>query len=160
MRPISGPPGFPALLRLRSVGNLVNLSTPAGLAVAALGRARVRRLSGGLFLGEHYRLGFPRAGAFTIGNVILTGGSWDDLERRFPHLLAHEERHTWQYLYCLGLPYLVLYSAAMGWSAIRTGDRSSANFFERQANLGHGGYVELPTRPLIHGVLRLLRRPS
>ena len=133
-------------LRLRSIGNVVNLSTPTGLLFAALGRATVRRQPGGLFLAEHYRLSFPVAGAFTIGNVILTRSRWEDLERRYPRLLDHEEAHTWQYLYCLGVPYYLAYTVCMAWSVLRTGDRASANFFERQADLAHGGYVERPHR--------------
>jgi hypothetical protein len=142
---------------MRAVGNLTNLSTPAGLLVAALGRSRVQRRPGGLFLAEDYRLRFPPAGAFTIGNVIITAGRWEDLERRFPDLLAHEEAHTWQYLYCLGLPYYLAYSACMGWSMVRTGDRAAANFFERQAGLVRGGYVERPSRPVGTGVRALLQ---
>ena len=145
------------LLWMRAVGNLTNLSTPAGLLVAALGRSKVRRRPGGLFLAEDYRLRFPPAGAFTIGNVIITAGRWEDLERRFPDLLAHEEAHTWQYLYCLGLPYYLAYSACMGWSMVRTGDRAAGNFFERQAGLVRGGYVERPNRPVGTGVRALLR---
>ena len=145
------------LLGLRSAGNLVNLSTPAGLLVARLGRAKVRRHPRGLFLAEEYRLRFPVAGAFTIGNVLITGGRWEDLERRFPELLAHEEAHSWQYLYCLGLPYYLAYTACMGWSMLRTGDRAAANFFERQAGLVRGGYAERPVRPVRAGVLLLLR---
>jgi hypothetical protein len=148
--------GRPALW-LRAVGNLANLSTPAGLLVAALGRSRIRRRDGGLFLAEDYRLRFPPAGAFTIGNVIITGGHWDELERRFPDLLAHEEAHTWQYLYCLGLPYYLAYSACMGWSMVRTGDRAAGNFFERRAGLVRGGYAERPNRPVGTGVRELVR---
>jgi hypothetical protein len=138
----------PRLLRARRIGNLVNLSTPTGLLVAALGRATVQRGPNGLILAENYRFRFPVAGAFTIGNVILTSGRWEDLERRFPELLDHEEAHTWQYLYCFGLPYYLAYSACMGWSVLRTGDRAAANFFEREAGLVRGGYRELPNRSL------------
>ncbi len=145
-----------ALQWLRFVGNFANLSTPAGLLVVALGRASIRRGPRGLFVAENYRLKFPVAGAFTIGNVIITGARWDDLERRFPQLFEHEEAHSWQYLYCLGLPYYLAYSACMGWSMLRTGDRAAANFFERRAGLIQGGYAQLPTRPLLEGVRSLL----
>lgn len=139
----------PALLyEMRAAGNLLNLSTPVGLLVAALGRARLRRGERRLILAEGYRLRFPVAGAFTVGNVILTGGQFDELQIHHPRLLEHEEVHTWQYLYCFGLPYYVAYSACLVWSVLRTGDRASANFFERQAGLHHGGYVEQPVRPL------------
>ncbi|GAA2112243.1 hypothetical protein GCM10009841_35760 [Microlunatus panaciterrae] len=145
-------------LRLRLLGNLVNLTTPFGLLVAWIGRAQVRRGPRGLYLGEHYRLGFPVADAFTIGNVITTRDSWPELLERNPDLLTHEEGHTWQYLYCLGLPFYPAYAVSMLWSVIRTGDRASANFFERQAGLRIGGYRELPRRSLLQAVRSLLGR--
>jgi hypothetical protein len=142
----------------RRVGNFVNLSTPAGLLVATIGRASIRPGPRGLFLAEGYRLTFPVAGAFTIGNVITTGGTWEDMTRRFPQLLEHEEVHSWQYLCCLGLPYYLPYTACMAWSIVRTGDRASGNFFERQAGLARGGYVELPRRPVLAGLQAIVRR--
>ena len=152
----SRPSPSPGLLRLRQFGNVVNLSTPAGLLVATLGRADISTGPGGLYLAEHYRLRFPVAGGFTIGNVLITAGRWEDLDRRCPGLLQHEEAHTWQYLYCLGLPYWLAYSACMGWSVLRTGDRGSGNFFERQAGLEAGGYLDRPARPVAAGARSLL----
>jgi hypothetical protein len=140
-----------ALQWLRFTGNLINLSTPVGLAVAAVGGARIRRGPRGLFLCEGYRLNFPIAGAFTIGNVITTTATWEEKLRRYPQLLRHEERHSWQYLYCFGFPYYIPYVIFMGWSWLRTGDRAARNFFERQAGLQIGGYRELPTRRLSEG---------
>ena len=63
-------PGWPTTRWqwVRFVGNFANLSTPVGLAVAKIGRATIKRGPRGLFLGEGYRLGFPVAGAFTVGN--------------------------------------------------------------------------------------------
>lgn len=129
------------LLRLRAVGNAVNLTTPLGLLVARIGGARIRRGPRGLVLAERYRLSFPIAAAFTIGNVIITGHDWDELLRRNPDLLRHEEWHSWQYLYCLGFPFFPIYSICMGWSWLWTRDRAKANFFERQAGLDTGGYL-------------------
>ncbi len=57
-------------------------------------------------------------------------------------LLGHEERHSTQYAWCLGLPFLVLYSLCAGWSVLRTGNPGTANFFERQAGLAAGGYPD------------------
>lgn len=133
---------------VRLLGNAANLSTPAGLVVAVIGRARIRRGPRGLVLADHYRPHFPVAGAFTVGNVIVTGEDWDRLDERLPELLAHEEAHSWQYLLCLGLPYLPIYTACMAWSVLRTGDRASGNVFERRAGLLIGGYRERPVRPL------------
>lgn len=138
--------------RVRRWGNLVNLSTPLGLLVARLGRANVRSGPRGLLLAEGYRLRFPFAPAFTVGNVILARRTWPEAQRHHPHLLEHEERHTWQYLYCLGLPYLLAYGGCLAWSVVRTGDRASRNFFERQAGLAAGGYAEQPVRPVRQAV--------
>lgn len=141
--PKSSEPSAPrsALEWLRLAGNTANLSTPLGLGVAVLGRARIRRGPRGLVLADRYRFSFPVASAFTIGNVLLTAGDWSELSRRRPQLLAHEEGHTWQYLYCLGLPFFPLYGLSLAWSWLRTGDHATGNFFERRAGLMSGGYA-------------------
>jgi hypothetical protein len=143
---------------VRAVGNVVNLTTPLGLAIAAIGRATWRRGPRGLVLAEGYRLSFPVAGAFTVGNVIITSNTWDEQLRRHPGLLQHEERHSSQYAVCLGLPFFVAYTSCMGWSMLRTGDRAAANFFETNAGLGLGGYRRYPKRSLRAGVGELLGR--
>lgn len=141
---------------LRFAGNLVNFSTPAGLLVATVGRARCESRPGGLFLCEGYRLPFPIAGAFTVGNVITTRSRWAELVARYPDLLRHEERHTWQWLYCAGVGFLPAYGACLIWSVLRTGDRAAGNFFERSAGLATGGYRDLPQRPVFEGVRAVL----
>lgn len=143
---------------VRLVGNFANLSTPFGLLVARLGRAELSRGPRGLFLGERYRLKFPLAGAFTIGNVITTSKTFEEMLRQYPDLLRHEEKHTWQYLYCIGLPYYLPYTGCLVWSLLRTGDRAAANFFERQAGLVTGGYIEYPRRPVLVNMRELAAR--
>ncbi len=133
---------------LRRVGNLANLTTPLGLLVARIGRAEVRPGPRGLLLAEGYRLRFPVAGAFTVGDVILTGGTFAERLRLTPQLLEHEERHSWQYLCCLGLPFFPVYVGLMGWSVLRTGDRAARHAFERHAGLAAGGYREQPVIPI------------
>jgi hypothetical protein len=145
---------------LRFLCNIVNLTTPAGLLVALIGRARLRRGPRGLVLGEGYRLKFPVAGAFTIGNVITTGSTWEEKLTELPGLLQHEEGHTWQYLYCIGLPFYLAYGICMAWSVLRTGDRAARNFFERQAGLAIGGYPDLPTRPISAGIAAIFTKPA
>ncbi|SDS38590.1 hypothetical protein [Microlunatus soli] len=140
VRPIGGG-RLTAPQQLRRLGNWANLSTPVGLLIARIGRADVQRGPRGLVLADGYRLGFPIAGAFTVGNVVITARSWPDLLATSPNLLRHEERHSWQYLACLGLPFFGLYAAAMGWSWLRTGDLARANVFERAAGLADGGYL-------------------
>ena len=134
--------------RLRQVGNWVNLTTPLGIGVAKLGHARVSRGPRGLLLAERYRLGLPVASAFTVGNVLVTRQTWEAVLARNPRLFEHEERHTWQYLYCGGLPFIGVYVVSTAWSLLRTGDRAARNVFERQAGLKIGGYLDVPVRPI------------
>ncbi|GAA0354835.1 hypothetical protein [Micropruina glycogenica] len=152
--------------RVRQVGNLMNLSSALGLTAARLGRARLRPGPQGLLLAEGYRLNFPsRAGAFTVGNVILTSTDFESLTAREPHVMDHESAHAWQYFWCGGLPFLPLYALAAGWSWLRTGDLASANFFERNAGLVRGGYREAPITNIgfkrLRGRLQtLIEKPS
>lgn len=133
--------------RFKQIANCINLTTPVGIGVALLGKARRRPGPRGLILAEEYRLKFPIAGAFTIGNVVITPHRFDEQRlRRFPGLIEHEERHSWQWTFCLGLPFLPLYLLAMAWSWLRTGDRASHNFFEVRAGLRSGGYLRKQTR--------------
>ncbi|MDO5499577.1 MAG: hypothetical protein Q4F67_07855 [Propionibacteriaceae bacterium] len=126
------------------MGNVCNLSTPAGLAIAAIARCRLRLGPRGLILAEGYRPRFPFASAFTVGNVILIRGTLGDCTR---DLLDHEEAHSWQYL-ATGPLFLPLYAAALGWSWLRSGDRAAYNIFERHAGLARGGYrTDRPLRP-------------
>jgi hypothetical protein len=131
--------------RFRVVANVVNLATPLGLLVALAGRCRLRRGPRGLVLASGYRLPVPANPAFTVGDVVLTRREPGFLEQR-PRLLAHEERHSWQYAACLGLPMLPLYAAAAGWSYLRGGDVAVHNPFERLAGLADGGYPEVSAR--------------
>lgn len=130
---------------LKAAVNAVNGSTLVGLGIAALGRARVTRGPRGLLLATGYRIGFPHASAFTVGNVVLSrheAAWWADR----PRLLVHEERHSWQYVLLLGLPMLPLYGAAAAWSYLRGGDPSTYNVFEVRAGLEDGGYPLLSRR--------------
>ncbi len=142
------------LHRVRRAGNLLNLSTPVGLVVSRLGGAVRTGGPDGLVLAGGYRFRFPTGGAFTIGNVVITRSDVDALRSR-PRVLAHENRHAWQYLVFGGPLYWPLYTAAMAWSMLRTGDRASRNVFERSAGLADGGYIE---RPAIRRIDRLRHR--
>lgn len=124
----------------------MNLSTPLGVAIALVGGARPRPGPYGLLLAEGYRLRFPVAGAFTVGNVVITAGGLDRLVSEDGQMLRHESRHAWQYAVCGGLPFLPLYALAAGWSLVSTGDPASDNPFERLAGLADGGYLRRPRR--------------
>lgn len=133
---------------LRHLLNWFNLSTPLGLGVATLGGSRIRRGPACSYLADHYRWRFPAAGAFTIGDVVISRHDLDLLAARRPTLLSHELVHSRQWAACLGLPFLLLYVASMGWSWLRTGDRAARSVFERHAGLELGGYSDVPPRPL------------
>ena len=135
-------------VRLRNVLNWLNLSTPLGLGLARAGGCRVRRGPERSFLADRYRWAFPAAGAFTVGDVVISRHDLDLLAARRPALVRHELVHSRQWAYCWGLPFLPLYVGSMGWSWLRTGDRAARSFFEREAGLGDGGYAEAPPRPL------------
>jgi hypothetical protein len=130
--------------RLRQVLNAVNGSTLLGLGIGAAGRARFSRGPGGLVLATTSRLTLP-ASAFTVGDVVVTAHDVSWLRER-PRLLRHEERHSWQYVACLGLPMLPLYGLAAAWSYLRGGDLAVHNAFERLAGLEDGGYPSLSAR--------------
>lgn len=140
--------------RARAVLNLLNASTPAGLALAVTTRCRLRRLPRGMVLASGYPFGFPRAAAFTVGDVVLTRSSAERILAR-PALLAHEERHSWQYAACLGLPFLPLYLLGAGWSWLTSGHVAVRNPFEQLAGLADGGYPTVSARPAL---LRAWRR--
>lgn len=131
---------------MRAAVNAVNGTTLCGLAVAAIGRARLSGAPEGLLLATRYRLGFPVAGAFTVGNVVVSRRERDALLAD-PSLLVHEGRHATQYA-VLGPAFLPLYLLGVGWSWARCGDWWSRNPFERLAGLADGHYVERPARPL------------
>ena len=131
--------------RVKRAVNLVNGSTVLGAVVAVAGGARLGHGPRGLLIATGYRLPVPTAAAFTIGNVVTTPRDRAWLDDR-PALLRHEERHSWQYAVCLGLPMLPLYLLAAGWSYLVGGDPVVHNAFERLAGLEDGGYATVSAR--------------
>jgi hypothetical protein len=131
--------------RLRQIANVLNLSTPLGLAVAATSKCSLSHGPRGLLIAAGYHWKLPHAGAFTLGNVILYRAPLG-VAGTNTVLLGHEERHSTQYAYCLGLPFLALYGVAAGWSMLRSGNPGTRNFFERHAGLVAGGYIDTDQR--------------
>ena len=80
-----------------------------------------------------------------MGNVVVSPRPPGYLDAR-PALLLHEERHSWQYVACLGLPMLPLYALGAAWSYARGGDLGVHNPFERLAGLADGGYPLVSAR--------------
>ncbi|MBF8194184.1 hypothetical protein ITP53_52655 [Nonomuraea sp. K274] len=125
--------------RFRRAANYFNLATPLGLLLSIIGGTTRRSGPNGLILAFGYRYRFPVAGAFTVGNVVLT--KWHSLDDR---LILHEGRHATQWAWCVGLPMLPLYLLAMLVSVVVCGHQASYNVFERLAGLDDGGYRRAP----------------
>lgn len=144
-RPPRGPTSRPAVLRLRQAVNTLTLATPAGLALALAGRARIRSGPYGLLLATGYRCRFPapRAPAVTVGDVVLLRWGDDRTQgARYEALLRHEARHAAQWACCGGLVgFLPAYLLASAWSWWRTGSWALGNVFEQRAGLRDGGYL-------------------
>jgi hypothetical protein len=129
----------------RTVVNILNLSTPAGLLLRLIGGTGMRLGPRGLIVATGYRLPLPVAPAFTVGNVILLRDQGEDLEAS-PRLLLHEERHATQYVWSLGVVMFPLYLICAAVSLALSGDLASYNPYERLAGLADGGYEFHPLR--------------
>src|SRR5512144_2195460 len=136
-------------IRVRQVANLINLATPLGLLLAVTGRARFTRGPHGVIVARSYRSPFPapRAGAVTVGDVVLL--RLDDAQlARYPALIDHEARHSAQWACFLGpVGFLPAYLLASAWSWWRCGDFAVRNPFEMRAGLADGGYATPPPTP-------------
>lgn len=143
-KPRRPPATTPAAIRVRRIANWVNLGTPLGLAIAALGQARIRRGPYGLILALEFRHGPVRGRAMTIGDVVLIGLDERRLTER-PQLLVHEARHAGQYSRWMGpLVFFPAYGLASLWSWLLTGNPALRNGFEVAADLVEGGYRRGP----------------
>ena len=135
--------------RLRWVINWLNLTTIAGVAVARLGRTRPHPAAAGLYVAPRYRIAFPPAGAFTLGNVIITRHDADYVCGD-PALWRHETRHTTQYAW-LGPLFWPAYALGAAYSWVVSGHPGSHNPFEVAAGLADGGYPRRPLRRWLPG---------
>jgi hypothetical protein len=145
--------------RVRRAVNWANLSTPLGLTVGRLGRARVVRAPRGVLVAGEFGPPLLGSRAMTIGSVVITRRPAEWVLTR-PRLLAHEERHAWQYAACLGLPMLPLYvvSAALSWLWCR--NPGTRNPFEMLAGLADGGYPLTPAEARDRHASRRTRRDT
>jgi len=131
----------------RTALTAVNGTTGAGLLLAVVSGAKIRRGRGGVLIAEGYRRKVPPATCFTLGSVVLTRRSaeWLLAEER-AELLTHESRHAGQYA-VLGPLFWPAYWLACGYSYAMTGSYGARNAFEKHAGLAGGGYREVPLRP-------------
>lgn len=130
-------------IRVRQVANLVNLATPLGLLLAWTGRSRFAKGPRGVIVAYGYRSPFPapRAGAVTVGDVVLLRLD-DEQLARMPGLLDHEARHSGQWACFLGpVGFLPAYLLASAWSWWHSGNFAVRNPFEVRAGLVDGGYA-------------------
>lgn len=125
------------------MANWANLTTPLGLALAKASGCRLDPGRHHLHYALGYTLRLPNARAFTVGNVVFFRPPAKDPEAQ-GRLLDHEESHSNQYAWCLGLPFFPLYFAAVGISLLLDGDPATMNPFERRAGLEAGGYRRGP----------------
>lgn len=144
--------------RLRVIVNYLNLMTPLGVLVARVGGGERHQGPHGLVIYAGYRLPFPVAGAFTLGNVVTTrhGAEYLLAEGR-EALLGHEARHSVQAA-VLGPLFLPLYGVACVYSWAISADIGGRNAFEIWAGLEAGRYVRRPLRPGLSRILRLVAR--
>ena len=146
---------------VRRWANWLNLSTPLGLIVTSLSGARPRTTRDGYYLATGYRWPVPIAGAFTVGDVVITRQARrgaDPISPLTPQVWEHEKRHAAQYAWWGGLPFLAAYFAAAGYSWAVSGDPASYNVFETRADLAAGGYVRAARRPAVRTVSNRLRQ--
>jgi hypothetical protein len=124
---------------VRHWANWINGSTALGLAVARLGSAQISPGPNHLYLAQHCRLHLPGASAFTIGDVLITATTFEQLSATLPKVVDHEARHSTQYA-VLGVAFWPTYLAGLVISWLRTGERGAGHPLERWAGLADGGY--------------------
>jgi len=141
--------------RARAMLTAVNGTTGAGLLIALLGGARVRRGRNGVLIAEGYRRRLPPATCFTVGSVIMCRhtATWLLADERTP-LFTHESHHTTQYA-LLGPLFFPAYWLACAYSWTTTASWSARNTFEQRAGLAAGGYpTTVPLRPYLRRLTR------
>jgi hypothetical protein len=143
----------------RTVLTALNGTTGAGLLLAAVTGARLRRGRNGVLIAEGYRRKVPPATCFTVGSVILTRNTAEWLlADEHADLLAHESRHAGQYA-LFGPLFWPAYWLACGYSYVMTGSYGARNGFEQHAGLTAGGYDATPLRPWLSRFRRSVATP-
>jgi hypothetical protein len=115
--------------------NNINLSTFLGLTIAHFLGGKVFQLDNQMYINYGRKGKYQKAGAITIGDVILAKGRLSD------SVIKHETIHGEQFAKFGGLVFLALYSFASIKSFILYRNRWQGNIYEIQAGLQDGEYL-------------------
>ena len=119
----------------RHLLNTINLSTCLGLTIAHFLGGKVFKLDNKMYINYGRKGKYQKAGAITIGDVILAKGRLSD------NVIKHETIHAQQFAKYWGIPFLALYSLASIKSFIMYRNRWQGNIYEIQAGLVDGEYI-------------------
>ena len=119
----------------RHLLNTINLSTFLGLTIAHFLGGKVFKLDNQMYINYGRKGKYQKAGAITIGDVILAKGRLSD------NVIKHETIHAEQFAKYWGIPFLALYSLASIKSFIMYRNRWQGNIYEIQAGLVDGEYL-------------------
>lgn len=115
--------------------NSLNLSTFLGLTIAHFLGGKVFQLDNLMYINYGRKGKYQKAGAITIGDVILAKKRLSD------NVIKHEEVHAQQFAKFGGLVFLALYLFASIKSFIIYRNVWQGNRFEIQAGLEDGEYL-------------------
>jgi hypothetical protein len=115
--------------------NSLNLSTFLGLTIAHFLGGKVFQLDNLMYINYGRKGKYQKAGAITIGDVILAKKRLSD------NVIKHEEVHAQQFAKFGGLVFLALYLFASIKSFIIYRNVWQGNRFEIQAGLEDGEYI-------------------
>ena len=115
--------------------NSLNLSTFLGLTIAHFLGGKVFQLDNLMYINYGRKGKYQKAGAITIGDVILAKKRLSD------NVIKHEEVHAQQFAKFGGLIFLALYLFASIKSFIIYKNVWQGNRFEIQAGLEDGEYI-------------------
>lgn len=119
----------------RHLLNNINLSTLLGLTIAYFLGGKIIQLDNQMYINYGRKGKYQKAGAITIGDVILAKRRLSD------SVIRHETIHAEQFAKFAGIPFLALYSLASIKSFIIYRNRWQGNIYEIQAGLEDGEYL-------------------
>lgn len=121
--------------RKRHILNNLNLSTFLGLLISKIIGGTTIQLDNLMYINYGRKGKYQKAGAITIGDVILAK------KRLSNSVIKHEVIHAEQFAKYWGIPFLALYSLSSIKSFIIYRNVWQGNRFEIQAGLEDGEYL-------------------